>query len=341
MNLQSADYLFADEGHYAFGAIMSKNRFKFLVSHITFDNHIDCENNWPTDRFATMQPVWELLNSNLGKYVASSEYLAINETLCPMQHQIAFRQCNPNKPHKYGVLLKSLNDARFPYRYKALSYAAKSTAGDGPFYISSTIDYIKNLVIRTKEQVRLNGRNISMDRLNTSVEIANCLLKKNITIVETVRKGRVDFPEEVFDTKNREVLSKTCHFEKDKISSYTVQTKSKGKKNVVILSTTRPMHSCTKDDNKSKPQIFKFYDFTKGGTDIVDQMNDYFTTRAKSLRWVMIVLYYMLDTARANAKTIWCIKNGIDHHELKSYNFGWDLAKTLTMPRAIRRDVNG
>ena len=55
----------------------------------------------------------------------------------------------------------------------------------------------------------------------------------------------------------------------------------------------------------------------------------------------MIVLYYMLDTAPVNAKTIWCIKNGIDHHKLKSYNFGWDLAKTLTMPHVIRRDVNG
>ena len=84
----------------------------------------------------------------------------------------------------------------------------------------------------------------------------------------------MEFPEEVLDTKNREVLSKTCHFEKDKkdlcFSSYTVQTKLKGKKNVVILSTTRPMDSCTKDDNKSNFQIFKFYDFTTSGTDIVD-----------------------------------------------------------------------
>ena len=107
------------------------------------------------------------------------------------------------------------------------------------------------------------------------------------------------------------------------------------------MPTTRPMHSCTKDDNKSKPQIFRFYDLTKGGTEIVDQMNNYFTTRAKSLRWAMIVHFYMLDTARVNAKTIWCIKNGIDHQELQSYNFGWDLAKTLTMPHLIRRDVNG
>ena len=53
MNLRRVDYLFADEGHYAFGAVISKNRFKFLLSLIAFDNHIDRENNWPTDRNAT------------------------------------------------------------------------------------------------------------------------------------------------------------------------------------------------------------------------------------------------------------------------------------------------
>ena len=40
-----------------------------------------------------------------------------------------------------------------------------------------------------------------MDRLYTSVEIASWLLEKNMTIVGTVQKGRVRFPEEVFDTK--------------------------------------------------------------------------------------------------------------------------------------------
>ena len=50
--LQRVDYMFVDEGHYAFGAIMSKNQFRFFLSHLTFGNHVDCENNWPTDRFA-------------------------------------------------------------------------------------------------------------------------------------------------------------------------------------------------------------------------------------------------------------------------------------------------
>ena len=52
------------------------------------------------------------------------------------------------------------------------------------------------------------------------------------------------------------------------------------------------------------------------------------------MRCVVIALYYMLDTPHVNAKTIWCIKTEL-------IPFGWDLAKPLTLPRVIRRDVNG
>ena len=47
-----------------------------------------------------------------------------------MRQQIAFGQYNPNKPHRYDLQLKSLNDARFPYTYKAVPCAAKPKAGN-------------------------------------------------------------------------------------------------------------------------------------------------------------------------------------------------------------------
>ena len=107
MSLQRVDYLFSDDkGHFAFGAIMSKNRFKFLLSHITFDDYSDWEKSWSTDRFAAMRPVCELFNKNLGKYIAPCEYLTIDETLYSMRHHIAFRQYNPNKLHKYIQICK-------------------------------------------------------------------------------------------------------------------------------------------------------------------------------------------------------------------------------------------
>ena len=87
---------------------------------------------------------------------------------------------------------------------------------------------------------------------------------------------------------------------------------STGKKDVVVLLISRPLHGKTIDNDKEKPQIIKFYDFTKGETDIVDQLNDYYTTKSKSCRWVMVALSYMLDTARVNGKTVWCLKNDSD-----------------------------
>ena len=114
----------------------------------------------------------------------------------------------------------------------------------------------------------------------------------------------------------------------------------KGKKNIVILSTMRPMDACTKDDDKFKPKIFRFYDFTKSDTDIVDQMNDSFTTRAKSNRWAMVVLCYMLDTARVNSRTLWCTKNKIDIRKHKTFDFTWQLANELCVRQVNRRSTN-
>ncbi len=61
------------------------------------------------------------------------------------------------------------------------------------------------------------------------------------------------------------------------LHSYVVCTKSTGKRNVLVLSTFLPIIGTTKDKQK-KPAIMKVYDYTKGGTDIMDQrMSNYST----------------------------------------------------------------
>ena len=54
-----------------------------------------------------------------------------------MRQQITFRQYNPNKPHHYGLLLKSLNDARFPDTTKL--YRMLQNRRDGPYYLKSQV----------------------------------------------------------------------------------------------------------------------------------------------------------------------------------------------------------
>ena len=108
--MHSRGILGVNGSHFVFGAIMSKSRFRFLKGHICFNNSQERTQLWETDRFADVRDV-----SNLSKHVVPSEYVSVDETLYPMRQQIAFHQYNPNKPHRYGLLLKSLNDAGLSY----------------------------------------------------------------------------------------------------------------------------------------------------------------------------------------------------------------------------------
>ena len=69
-----------------------------------------------------------------------------------MRHQIA------TKPHIYGLLLKLLNDASFPYTCKVCAYARKPEKGEGPYYIDSTENYVYYLFNQTANNVELQGR---------------------------------------------------------------------------------------------------------------------------------------------------------------------------------------
>ena len=108
-----------------------------------------------------------------------------------------------------------------------------------------------------------------------------------------------------------------------------------------MLSTVRPMRKKTRDDKKEKAAIFKFYDFTKGGTDIVDHMNDFYTTRAKTHRWTMLAFYYMLDTIRINAKTLWCLKHKKNPQKVNTFDVSFELANALVMPFICQRNRAG
>ena len=145
-----------------------------------------------------------------------------------------------------------MNDARFQYTYKALPYAGKPADGTGPYYINRTQGYVEYLVTDTMKDTNLKGCSISTDRLYTSAEQAEWLLEHNITNVGTLLTNRIGIPAELKECKTRDVYSTTCHFEKEDkdlcLMSYTVRTKSKGKKNVLILSTMRPLHGVTKDE---------------------------------------------------------------------------------------------
>ena len=334
LNHLKIDILFNDKtSPPIFGAIFSRNRVKFLLASISFISRDECIKNFLEDRFASCRPMFELFNANCSKYLVPTLYMTIDETLYSMHHQIAFRQYNPNKPYNYRLLYKSLNGASFPFTYKTTPYAGKPTNGDGPYYIDCNENYAKYLVNTTENDISLR------------ISLGNWLLEWNITTVGTVNTTRIGIPDELKTATDRDECSATCHFEsKEKtvcLITYILKTKSKGKENVLLLSTVRPVKKKTKDDKKDKPAIYKLYDFTKGATDIMDQMNDFYTTHAKTCRWSVLAFYYMLDTIQVNAKWLWCIKHKKSFSKISTFDIAFELANALVMPFFEQRNLNG
>lgn len=263
-------------GHSVFGAAMSVNRFGFLHANITFDDVDTRHERWLHDRFAAVRDLFEKFNDSCRSVLEPGDFLTTDETLYPCRNQIGFRQYNKSKPVRYGLLYKSINAVRVPFTFRTAVYSGKPSGEPGPYYIRGTLPIVKALVSQVQDSVDLSGRTISVDKLYTSLELFEWLQSQGIAALGTTDSTRKGIPSEIKAVTGRDDRSYQVYWNKDNeemtLNSYVVPTKSKGKKNVLLLSTVSPIIlGVTKDDNVRKPAIYKLYDYTKGGTDIIDQ----------------------------------------------------------------------
>ena len=105
-----------------------------------------------------------------------------------MRQKIAFCQYNPNKPLHYVFLLKSLMMQDFLIHTNLHPMLQNRR----PYYLKSTIDYIKYLATKMEPDQSIIGRTISADRLFTSIESTNWLLDRDIAPVGTCQFVQLD-----------------------------------------------------------------------------------------------------------------------------------------------------
>ena len=113
---------------------------------MTFDDAEDRPARWQCDRFSAMRYVFEECNKSFARVMIPECYLSLDETLYPMRTQINFRQYNPDKPAKYGMLFKSINSASYPCTYQSHVYCGRPKGERNEFYISGPENYIQYLV---------------------------------------------------------------------------------------------------------------------------------------------------------------------------------------------------
>ena len=186
-----------------------------------------------------------------------------------MGNRVSFNQFNANKPVKYGLLFKSINGARYPYSFVSAPYCGKPKSEPTEEYKQGTFEVAKHNVKKLSNYTSLKGRNISFDRLYTSIPLADWLLEEYITSVGTLVAIRRGLPKEFIKATEKEEFSYKVLWRKDEpymfLHSYVVKTKSTEKRNVMLLSTLEPLLAVTRDDGKKTLKFIKFMTLQKEG----------------------------------------------------------------------------
>lgn len=269
---------------------MSRNRFQEILRFIRFDIKSTRPERLEQDKFALASEIWNRFISNCKSNFKPGANITVDEQLFPTKAKCRFTQYMSSKPDKFGIKFWLAVDVESKYILNGFPYLGKDETRPTDQPLS------ENIVLRLVHPYLDTGRNITMDNFFTSVSLAEKLLARNTTVVGTVNRARRDIPTEV---KNARLPLQDSFILKHNDCTLTVY-QGKVNKNVLVLSTMHPTVAIGKD-KKRLPETISYYNSTKFGVDIADQMARRYSTKAASRRWPLQVFYNILDFAGINS----------------------------------------
>lgn len=306
-----------------FRATMSKNRFSFLIKNLRFDDKTTRNQRKENDKFCAIRDIWERYVENCRNNYTPSEYVTVDEQLLGFRGRCPFRMYIPNKPDKYGIKIVMMCDAKTFYMVSAIPYIGKE---DRPSNLPIPTQY----VLKLSQPIQKTNRNITVDNWFSSMGLARSLKEVGLTLVGTLRKNKPEIPTEFLKPK----ILEPNRFAFDE--NVVLVSHSPNKKKVVLLMST--MHNDNEVDNQSgKSEINLFYNSTKGGVDVFDQLCHGKSVSRRTKRWPLRVLYGMLDGGAVNSYVIYRANNSNSNKKLPRRMFLLQLGEELTMKHMKRR----
>ncbi|UYV77142.1 hypothetical protein LAZ67_14003430 [Cordylochernes scorpioides] len=277
---------------------MSENRFRFLLRVIRFDDKATRNERLRQDKLAAVRLILDTFVKNCQKHYSPSEYTTVDEKLDAFRGKCNFRQYIPSKHNKYGIKLFALVDSKMFYTCNLEIYSGKNP--EGPYNVSNSPS---DVVERLCEPIKGTGRNVTMDNWFTSYSLALKLLQQiRLTIVGTLKRNKKEIPSEFVISRGRNVHTSVFGFQSEMtLLSY------KPKENKVVLMLSTLHHDANIDDSTGelkKPEIIMFYNMTKGGVDMMDEMTATYNCARNSRRWPMVIFYSLLNIGAINSQII-------------------------------------
>ncbi|XP_005103253.1 uncharacterized protein LOC101852942 [Aplysia californica] len=145
------------------------------------------------DKFAPIPDVWDLFHTNVAKHYHPGQNITFDEQLVPCRGRCSFIQYTPSNPGKYGIKIFSACDSESKYPLRGSPYLGKEHTGPRPAPENKAVG--SNNVQKLTQYFKGCGRNITCDKFFfTSLDLAEVLVKDNLTMVGTVRWNKTFLP---------------------------------------------------------------------------------------------------------------------------------------------------
>ncbi|XP_064096647.1 piggyBac transposable element-derived protein 4-like [Macrobrachium nipponense] len=269
-------------------SVMSERRFAFILRALRFDSLATREERVKTDKFAPIRSLWNQIIANCIANYEPSGQLTVDEQLLAFSGRCGFRMYIPNKPAKYGIKLVMACDAKTFYMCNAIPYLDKGTT-------TTSTSLGEYFTLEVTRPFRKAGRIVTTDNWFTSLPLAKGLRQFGMHLVGTIRP-KPYMPSVMLTTPLELGECVASYNYKDKVTLLCQRVKST--KRIQILSTVH--HSPTVIENQ-KSQIHMFYNATKGGVDIFDQICSALTCSRKTRRWPLCVFYAIINIVVNNS----------------------------------------
>lgn len=271
-------------------SVMARNRFQALLRMWHFADNDSAVAQ--TDRLHKIRHIQDLLVANFCDAREPGENIVIDESMVPFRGRLKFKQYLPGKAHKYGIKLYKLCDSS-GYTYNVNVYSGKSDRSEG--------DQATTVVMRLMERYLDVGRTLCTDNFYTSLTLAEKLLQRKTHLVGTLRKNRKGLPKSVLCAKLKRGESASAQN-----TNGVVVQKWVDRREVLTLSTKHgdELVEVTRKNRTvvRKPEMVIYYNTTKQGIDISDQLAAYHTCLRKTVRWYhKVVMELLLGTAVVNS----------------------------------------
>lgn len=313
-SMDLASFWSADWGYAFFKETMSRNRFKEIMRFLRFDKKETRCTRLRENKFALVAEVWDrFVQNSIACYKPGAD-ITVDEQLFPTKARCSFTQYIASKPDKFGIKFWLAADVETKYMVNGAPYLGKDETRRPSQRLGDTV------VLKMVDPYLGKGRNITTDNFFTSMVLAKALQAKKTSLVGTVNKSRRELPPCV---KEQRALFNTDVLRHDNATLTVYQCKAK--KNVCILSTVHTAVAITSGP-KAKPETITYYNRTKVGVDVLDQMARKYSVKAPTRRWPVAVFYNILDMAAINASILF---RKCTAERMSRRNFIMQLAKDL------------